>query len=62
MISFNGANPKKISINGVEIKSVYMMGILIWSNKAQGGETASCFGSGVWLDDYPWTDDIPWVD
>lgn len=39
-----------------------MMGILIWSNKAQGGETASCFGSGVWLDDYPWTDDYPWVD
>lgn len=38
-----------------------MMGILIWSNKA-GGEAASCFGSGVWLDDYPWTDNIPWVD
>lgn len=39
-----------------------MMGILIWSNKGQGGEAASCFGSGVWLDDYPWTDDYPWVD
>ena len=62
MISFNGANPKKLFINGVEVKSVFMMGILIWSNKGQGDEAASCFGSGVWLDDYPWTDDYPWVD
>ena len=62
MISFNKKKKKKLSINGIEIKSVYLMNILIWSNKAQDGNVASCFGTGVWLDDYPWTDDIPWVD
>jgi hypothetical protein len=37
------------------------MNYLVWSNKTNGGgDIASCYATGVWLDDYPWTDNTAW--
>ena len=36
------------------------MNYLVWSNSANGGDIASCYATGVWLDNYPWTDNTPW--
>jgi hypothetical protein len=61
LTSFNGTPTKRIYINGIEIKSVYFMNYLVWSNKTNGGgDIASCYATGVWLDDYPWTDNTAW--
>jgi hypothetical protein len=61
LTSFNGTPTKRMYINGIEIKSVYFMNYLVWSNKANGGgDIASCYATGVWLDDYPWTDNTAW--
>lgn len=60
LTAFNGTPAKRMYINGIEIKQVYFMNYLVWSNSANGGDIASCYATGVWLDNYPWTDNTPW--
>lgn len=60
LTSFNGAPAKRMYINGIEIKSVYFMNYLVWSNSTNGSDIASCYATGVWLDNYPWTDNTSW--
>jgi hypothetical protein len=61
MINFTNTNPSKITINGVEVLSVYIMNVLIWTNKTSD-TIESCYATGEWLDEYPWTDETTWAD
>ncbi|MBR5042997.1 MAG: MFS transporter [Bacteroidales bacterium] len=56
MIYKNGRETSGIYVAGRVITAVYAGARLVWQ------AIRSCFGSGIWIDEYPWLDDDAWSD